>query len=224
MKIMRAHTNNSDILSAIKAATANQRPLIELTAGQKEALKSVAGAALAVIATAGVVMVAAVAPNVFQAIYKINRFNRGKRYSFKEKQLKTAQAFYYLKRRGLIELTNTPNGLWAKLTNKGRYKMEQLHFDTLRIKPTKQWDGKWWIVAADIPTKDYRWAADLFRKKIKQMGFYSLQRTLWFYPYCPVGEIQFVVQRFKIANFVTVMEVSRMEKEDEVKLKKFFNL
>ena len=214
--------NSETVFLEIKQATENQRPLIELSGEQKEALKTAAGAALAIIAVAGIITVAAVAPNIFEAVDKIHRLVKGKKYSFKEKQAKTAQTFYYLKRHGFIELTHSKEGLMARITGKGKKKLSDLNVETLKIKKPKSWDGKWWVVAADIPTKNYRWAADLFRKKVKQMGFYSLQRTLWFYPYSPTKEIEFLIQHFGIAHFVTVMEVSRIDKDDDLRLRKFF--
>lgn len=214
----------ASILSDIVSATENQHPLVELTAEQKQLLRTVAGAALAIIATAGIIAVAAAAPNIFQAVNTIYRATRGKKHTFKEKQEKTAQAFYYLKREGLIQIKPSKDGLLASLTAKGKKKIEQLNLQTLRVNKTKRWDGKWWLVAADIPTKHYRWAADLLRNKIKQMQFYPLQRTLWLYPYSPVKEIEYVSQSYGIARFVTVMEISRLDKDDEAKLKDFFKL
>jgi len=222
MGLQTKHRESGEILSAIRTATGDQKPLFELSHEQREAIQTAAGVALAIIAVVGVVTVTAVAPNIFQAVWKIRRLGRGKKYTFKEKQLKTAQTFYYLKRRGLIEITSETKGLVARLTKKGRGKMEELNLQTLRVKTSKKWDGKWWVVAADIPTHDYRWAADLFRKKVKQIGFYPLQKTLWFYPYNPIKEIEYVANYFGIGQFVTAMEVSRIDKDDERKLKKFF--
>ena len=217
-------TIKTNITAEIKKTTNWQRPTVELTDDQKQLIKTVAGAALAVIATAGVIAIAAAAPNIFAAVDKVYRQAKGKKHSFKEKRAKTAQAFYYLKKQGLIQIKPNKNGLLARITPKGRDKIRKLNLDTLRVKRPKHWDGKWWLVAADIPTKEYRWAADLFRDKIKQMQFYPLQRTLWLYPYNPISEVEFVSQYFGIARFVTVMEINRLDRDDEEKLLKFFKL
>ena len=213
-----------NIRSEVERATQNQRPLIELSAEQKEQLKTAAGAALAIIAAAGVLTIAVVAPNLFQAIDKIYRISKRKKLSFQQKQKKVEQTFYYLKRQGLIQIRPESKGLVARLTQKGKDKVKALNVNTLQVPKPKAWDGKWWLVAADIPTKDYRWAADLFRNKIKAMQFYPLQRTFWLYPYNPAQEIEFLTQHFGIARFVTVMEINRMDSDDEQKLKKFYGL
>jgi hypothetical protein len=224
MSSYRKNKAGSGIFQAVSQATNDQKPLIELTAEQKERLQTAAGVALAIVATAGVIAIAAAAPNVIGAVGTIYGSAKGRKPSFREKQEKTAQAFYYLKRYGFIDIRMEQQGLVARLTNKGREKIEKLNLATLRVGKPKKWDGNWWLIAADIPTKDYRWAADLFRNKIKTMGFYPLQRTLWLYPYNPVREIEFLVEHFGIGQFVTAMQVSRLDSDDEAKLKEFFGL
>ena len=58
--------------------------------------------------------------------------------------------------------------------------------------------------------------------KLKDMGFYPLQRTLWFYPFDPRKELESVLRRYDIGRFVTVMEVNRLDKSDEKIMKKYF--
>ena len=40
-------------------------------------------------------------------------------------------------------------------------------------------DGQWRLALADIPSNPYRPNADQFREKVKRMGLYPLQRTVW---------------------------------------------
>lgn len=54
------------------------------------------------------------------------------------------------------------------------------------------------------------------------MKFYPLQRTLWLYPYDPRLEIEFLIQHYGIERFVTVMEVNRLDRDDERVLKAYF--
>ncbi len=216
--------HSKSLSGLVLQATANQKPLMELTESQKEKLKTVAGITLALIAAAGTITVAAIAPNILQAVAKIHKQTKKSKLSFKEKRIKTAHTFYYLKRYNLIQLRSSPKGLIATLTDRGKKHLEKLSFNTLQIPREKKWDGKWWLIAADIPTKEYRWAADLFRSKIKQMQLFPLQRTMWFYPYNPAREIEFLANHYGIGQYVTTMEVSRLDKDDERKLKKYFNL
>lgn len=178
-----------------------------------ETLKTAGAVALAVVGVMGTVVIAAVAPNLFSAIYKLYK-SQGKYLSQKQVERKAKQTLYYLKRRGVIRIRKTPQETWVELTAVGFRAREKQDFDTLAISKPLKWDKKWWLVAADIPTKTHRLAADYFRRKLYDMHFKSLQRTLWFYPYNPTRELELVANRYGVERFVTIMEVSRLDKSD----------
>jgi DNA-binding transcriptional regulator PaaX len=191
-----------------------------LTEMQTEKLKSIAAVALAVIYVAGIAGLAIVAPNVLIALDKAVFIKR--KLSRKEKIKKTAQVFYYLKKHSYIEFKDRHNSNEISITDSGKKLLLKSSFASLQIPKVKKWDCKWWQVAADIPTKEYRSAANMLRKKLKSMGFFTLQRTLWYYPFDPRKQIELIINYYGIGQFVTVMEVSRMDIDDEQKLKSFF--
>lgn len=210
------------ISSALGWVQTKSKPIFSET--EIKAFKTLGGLLLAIIAGAGVLALAATAPNVIGAIGKLSTTRlKGKNYSKSEKSKKAARAIYYLKRSGLIKIKRTAKEILLSLTGKGKQKLEKINFETLRVKPQKRWDGKWWLIAADIPTKAHKISADLFRKKLKEMAFYSLQRTLWLFPFDPRPEVQFIAAHYGIDKFVTVMEVNRLDKSDEKILKTHFN-
>lgn len=192
-----------------------------LTAEQIERLKTAAETVLAVVAT-GLIMVSAIAPNIFEAGGR--RYGRvyGRKPSRREQERKIRRTFYYLKERGYIKMKWTGKDFKIFLTRLGKKKIEKIDFENLQIPESRSWDGKWWQVAADIPTEDHKIDADLFRGKLKLMNFFPLQRTLWFYPHDPREEIDIVAARYGIENFVTVMEINRLDRDDEEKMREFF--
>ena len=206
----------------LRKADPAKDPFFDLNKEQIELIGNASKIILAVIAGAGIITLAAIAPNIFIALDKLYKL-RGKKLSKREREIKTAHAFYYLKKSGQIKFTKNKNDVKLFLTSLGQKKMEQISFDALSIAKPKKWDGKWWQVAADIPTKGHRQGADALRTKLKQMGFCSLQRTLWFYPYDPRKQLTIVTDHFGISKFVTVMEISRLDLQDEQVLKKYFN-
>src|ERR1051326_1331816 len=175
---------------------------------------------MAIIAAGGIVALSAAAPNLIGALGKIN--SSLKHLSKKDKAERIKREIYYLKKSGQIKIKRTAKEVFISLTRLGRKKLPKIAFHSLHIPKQKHWNHRWWQVAADIPTKDYRNAADALRTKLKQMGFYSLQRTLWFYPFDPRRELQFLINHYRISQFVTVMEVSRLDKADERILKSHF--
>lgn len=196
-----------------------------LTEKQMEKLKTVGGIALALIGIAGVVALSTVSPGAFAAIGKLFfRKNRYRKWSPREKEQKVTRTFYYLKDRGYIRMKPTKSDIIIFLTRPGKKKLQKMNLENLDVaRPAREkWDGKWWAAAADIPTEDYKWAADLFRQKLKDMKFLSLQRTLWLYPFDPRKEINYLIQYYGIAGFVMVMEINRLDRDDEAAAKKFF--
>ncbi len=194
---------------------------LELSPQQLERIKSVSKVALGLIAVAGVVTIAAIAPNLFMAVDKIF-LKKGKKLNRRQKEEKIIKTFYYLKKSGLVKIKHQGKSMQVLLTKLGLEKSKALQIDACYIPKPARWDGKWWLVAADIPTKQYRRGADLLRQKLKDMGFYSLQRTLWVYPFNPSKEIEFIAETYGIARFLTVIEVSRLDRQDEAILKEFF--
>lgn len=107
------------------------------------------------------------------------------------------------------------------LTEKGKKLALKFSFDEMSIKKPVSWDGKWRIVLYDIPEKKKK-AREAFRKKIKELGFYELQKSVFVYPFPCKNEIDFVVEFFEIRNFVRYGEVENLSNESDLKL--YFNL
>jgi DNA-binding transcriptional regulator PaaX len=137
-----------------------------------------------------------------------------KKLNYQQRTYKVARTFYYLKKRGYIRTVFEKNKWKVIVTRKGRDKIRGLRYEILSIPKSESWDGKFWQVAADIPTK-YRSGADAFRIKIKKLGLFPLQRTLWFYPYDLREEIGFISRFYKIESFVTVMRVDKLDPADK---------
>ena len=63
------------------------------------------------------------------------------------------------------------------VTPRGKKRLEKLTFASFVIPKPENWNKKWWLVAADIPTKDHKLAADALRRKLKKMGFLSFAKN-----------------------------------------------
>jgi hypothetical protein len=187
--------------------------------------KTISSFVLGVVAVSGIIVLSAAAPNLIGALGKIASYKiKGKNYTKKEKAKKIIQTIYYLKKSGLIHLNSGPSGVSMSLTEKGKEKVNKINLGLVVVSKKPQWDKKWWLVAADIPTLTHRQGADLFRRKLKEMGFKSLQRTLWINPFDPRKEIQFIAEYFGLEKFITVMEINRLDIEDEKILKQHYQI
>lgn len=203
----------------IKNMYAHQNKLQGLL--DNRALRTAGAVALVTLALAGTIVMPSAAPRVARALYKLYRYKRMRSARVLANN-NAKRALYYLKRTGVIRFHKTGGELLCSLTKLGRKRMERLSFEKMYIPKPVKWNWRWWLVAADIPTKDYERAAEALRYKLLQVGFKALQRTLWIHPYDPREQLQEIVKHYHVAHFVTVMEISRLDKYDEKLLRSHF--
>jgi|SRR3989344_2852454 len=106
------------------------------------------------------------------------------------------------------------------ITKKGISKIKLLNLDQLSVKKPSQWDGKWRIVFFDIPEKK-RKARNALREKLRDLGFYEMQKSVFVLPYECQDEINFVVSIFNIKPHVQYAEM--INSTNELELRQFFN-
>ena len=130
---------------------------------------------------------------------------------FGEKQIKNA--LYSLKKDKLVEIIrDDKNKVSVKLTNKGKERIRKFSIDTVCIKKPKKWDGKWRILMFDIPTKPkvYNLAREALRSKIKELGFYQMQKSVWVYPYECEDEILFIAEAFSVERYIEIVTSDKL--------------
>ena len=173
---------------------------------------------LAVLAIGPVIVIGAVAPNIFSAM---KDFEKPGRYT--KKQVRTA--FNNFKQRKLIEIIEEGDEKFkVQLTNKGKKRVKELCFEALAIKRPAKWDNKWRVLIFDIPTKPkiYHQAREALRHKIKELGFYQMQKSVWVYPYECEDEILFIAELFQVQKHIEILTVEKLLHEE--KIKKEFDL
>lgn len=173
---------------------------------------------LMIVALGGVAFIGAAAPGLFRAA---GRYEISRRYS--KKQVYTA--YNNLKRRKLIEiLSEKDDHLRVQLTNTGKKRIREFLFDSLSIPKPKRWDKKWRIVIFDIPVnpKKLNYARRSLREKIKELGFYRLQKSVWAHPYPCEDEILLVAEIFEVTKFVEIITAEKMLHEHKLRL--YFDL
>jgi DNA-binding transcriptional regulator PaaX len=122
----------------------------------------------------------------------------------------------------MIEFISEKKGVTTlRITRKGESKIKSFSLDMLSIKKPYKWDGKWRVVMFDFPIK-YKKVRNPLRFKIKQLGFIQLQKSVWVHPYPCVDEILFLVDYYKVRNFIEILTVEEIL--NDKKLKKAFDL
>jgi len=146
----------------------------------------------------------------------IKSFKNGSKY----KKRKTYDAFYRLKKDGCIEITKKGHQAYVRLTDRGLKKANWMQINELKIKKPKKWDGRWRIVFFDISNLKnfYR---NIFRGKLKELGFYPLQKSVWICPYKCKDEIDLLKDFLGLTDKEVRLVVSSDIGEDDLFIKKF---
>ena len=122
------------------------------------------------------------------------------------------------KRNRLIDFKEEVNGtISVVLSEKGKRITLSYDIDALAIKRPDRWDGKWRIVIFDIPEKK-KAAREALRKKLCDLEFYRLQRSVWVTPYDCKNEIAFISEFFEIRNCLRYINADYIDNEAELKL------
>jgi DNA-binding transcriptional regulator PaaX len=161
----------------------------------------------------------AIVPGILKVIEEFGMpEEKSKRYS--RKQLDNA--FAHLKRQKLVEIIKEKDGkMHVKLTNKGKKRMVEFSIDTLKIKKPRKWDKKWRVLMFDIPTKPkiYNQAREALRSKIKELGFFQMQKSAWVCPYECEDELLFVAELYHVEKYIEVLTVESLLHESILKRK-----
>lgn len=171
------------------------------------------------VAVGAVVCGGAVVPGILKAMDSFGMPDKkSKKYSHKQ----IHNAFAQLKRKKLVEIVKEKDGkIQVRLTNKGKKRMVEFSIDTLHIRKPKKWDGKWRMLLFDIPTKPkiYNQAREALRAKIKELGFFQMQKSVWVCPYECEDELLFVAEMYYVEKYIEILTVEKLLHENILKNK-----
>lgn len=98
------------------------------------------------------------------------------------------------------------------LTEEGRKRILNFNLDKIEIKKPAKWDGLWRLVIFDVP-EDERKGRMALAAKLKEIGFYPLQKSVFIHPYECKDEIDFIVEIFKLTPYVRFLRVRDIDTE-----------
>lgn len=159
---------------------------------------------------AGIISIACTSPYFIPKLIKY--FLRSQHYKVLNEK-KFADSFNYLKKKNLIEIEKDDYDIKITLTKEGRRRVGKYQIDNLIIKKPKVWDKLWRVVIFDI-SDSQRIKRNAFRRKLKEMGFYSLQKSVWVHPFNCSKEINFLRDFFGLDNKqIEILLVKRIEND-----------
>lgn len=141
----------------------------------------------------------------------------------KKRARKVAQALASAKRSKLIILREEEGKFIVELSERGRRKIKEVQFQSLKIPTPPEWDKKWRLVIFDIPeTKRGKLARQALVEKLRILGFVFLQKSVWAHPYPCENEVRLVAENFGVSRFIHIVVAESIS--NDAKLHSRFSL
>lgn len=122
----------------------------------------------------------------------------------------------------LVDYKENNNGMVSLiLTDGGKKKYLQYNPDAIKISKPPKWDHLWRLVMFDIPEEKKK-SRDALVVKLKGLGFYPIQKSVFIYPYECKNEVDFIIELFDLRPYVRFFIVK--ETDVELALKDRFGL
>lgn len=194
----------------LKAERAQRRH--EIVTKAKQVGWTITKTLFTIAAIGGAFTIAAVAPGIFVA------FDKSKKYKkfFKRKEIKLKNWLCNNKNRSSLVFTKVDENTYnVSLTENGKQKLLKAEAYRLRLKKERKWDGKWRIVIFDVPQK-HSALRDIFRQRLKIIGMYQLQKSVFIYPYPCQEEIEFISYFYNASgyvHFITAENITGLDPE-----------
>jgi len=184
-------------------------------------IKNLPMAILAAVGIGAIVLTALFVPNAVQ-IFK--PFLRKKKRSNYERE-RIQQAVRSLEGRQLVKRNKRRQQEYIEITKEGLQTLKNLELED-KLKnlelPRGNWDHKWRIVLFDIP-EEKGVERRAFQERLKDLGCYTLQRSVFIYPHSCREELDLLISFWGIDRMVYYLEVGYLGGA-ESKARKFFSL
>lgn len=183
--------------------------------------KSLSFRVLKTLGVCGMFVVAASSPGFgLRASYNIDCILKERERKKKWQELYRSLA--YLRSKKFVETKELPDKkIEIKITSAGREFIGIADFDNLTIEKPDTWDKRFRLVIFDIP-KEKHGASLAFTSKLKELGFFMFQKSVWIHPYDCINEIILLRKIFEIDPYVKVVIVEAFE--GDYSMRKHFSL
>ena len=125
-----------------------------------------------------------------------------------------------LHQKGLIRFSYKGKDRTFCFTKKGIKKwqelMEEGKLEKMKIKKPEKWDGKWRIIIFDIPDTK-KSARDALRGRLKMLGFYQMQRSVFVHPFASLTQIEAIREFYRVKKHVKIIITDFLEDGDRIR-------
>ena len=113
---------------------------------------------------------------------------------------------------------NNDKTITLVLTENGKEKILIYDLDNIKLQQQDKWDGLWRIVIFDVPER-FKKGRNALSSKLKQLGLYPLQKSVFIYPYECKDEVDFIVEFFRLKPYVRFILAKETDIDLDLKYK-----
>lgn len=179
---------------------------------------AVIDAVLKLLVVSGSLATAAIAPNALIALDKpvAKFFNHMDK---REQKRELQRILYYMRQQQLIS-GNYAHGI--KISERGKKRIKTRADELIEVKRPQQWDRRWRLVLYDIP-ESHKIGRKVLQHKLKELGFYQLQRSVLVHPYPCREVIATLTGAHNVNQYVSYIETGHIDQE-KLLIKKFHRI
>lgn len=115
------------------------------------------------------------------------------------------RAFYYLKKKGLIEYARDDVFTKQLITKQGKERLASLF---PKYYEQRSWDGKIYLITYDIAEENRR-ERNLLREFLRKIGCGMLQASVWLTPYNPQDTLKDFIETKVLGGSIIISDVGR---------------
>ena len=102
------------------------------------------------------------------------------------------------------------------LTDQGEKRILKYDIDKIEIKRPSSWDKLWRLVIFDIP-ENKKIGRKALVAKLKELGFYPMQKSVFIHPYECKDEIDFITEIFELSSYNRFLRVKDIDIDLDLK-------
>ncbi|MDO8487059.1 MAG: hypothetical protein Q7S45_02100 [Candidatus Curtissbacteria bacterium] len=144
-------------------------------------------------------------------VYIIREFEKNQ---YKTKYVK--RALRTLEKQELISVKELADGsVEITITDKGKRKVSSYQIEDMKVTKPAKWDKKWRVIVFDIPEAK-KASREAFRRKLQNLDFHRLQKSVFVYPYPCKKEVDFLKHYFDVANNITYIVATDIDTKNRL--------
>lgn len=130
-----------------------------------------------------------------------------KKYQKQKSREKFNRLIYHLKKTNCIQVKSLKGVKTMMVTKKGFSKILKASFNLDEKKKRK--DGKWAMIAYDIPQHRQK-ARDLLRSVLQNLGYKMFQQSVWVTPYDVTESTEQLLQAYDLEKYVRIFLIEEL--------------